>query len=129
MASPTEIARLAAMANMLRPDWPAPSIQTWLAATHTTRPYRDLAVALAWVAADPASRTPKRMDEAGPWWAATAGDDHTTPTPPRLCQTCRRVHDPDRPDEHPRPTATWDDAGRPVGAHLARAALQTEDTP
>src|SRR5690554_2089445 len=71
--SRTEIERLAAMANALRPDWPVRSLCTWLNADHARRPYRDVAVALAYVATDPATQMPKRMNEAGPWWAAVRG--------------------------------------------------------
>ena len=45
----TELARLAAMGNALRPDWPAQSLKTFLHA-FAVNAYRDVAVALAWVA-------------------------------------------------------------------------------
>lgn len=67
MASQIELQRLAAAINQLRPDWPTTSIQTYLQ-THANRAYPDLAVAAIAVAVDPTSRTPRRMDEAGPWW-------------------------------------------------------------
>lgn len=71
MLERTEIERLAQMAHALRPDWPVKSVHTWLAASYTDRAYRDVAVALAWVATDAKTVTPKRMDEMGPWWVAT----------------------------------------------------------
>jgi len=71
MTTDNELQRLAAMANSLRPEWPVRSLLTLLA-KHAARPYRDLAVALAWVATDPRTKTPARLAEAGPWWTATS---------------------------------------------------------
>lgn len=82
--SRTEIERLAAAAHALRPDWPTRSLCTWLQTDHAGAAYRDVALALAWVACDPATQTPKRMNESGPWWAATtAGGEATRPAVPR----------------------------------------------
>ncbi len=79
MLTRNEIERLAAAANALRPDWPVRSLCTWLQNDHAARAYRDVAVALAWIACDPTSVTPKRMNEIGPWWTAAkaAGTDAT----------------------------------------------------
>lgn len=71
MASDTELERLAAAANQLRPEWPTRSLLTYLRNHHATRAYRDLAVALAYVAVDPATQTPARLGESGPWWGLT----------------------------------------------------------
>lgn len=68
MPTPTEIARIAAAANALRPDWPTVSVQTYLAQRHASRAYQDLAAAVAYLAADPATQTPKRLEQPGPWW-------------------------------------------------------------
>lgn len=78
MATKTELERLAAAANALRPDWPAKSVLTYLERDHATKAYRDLAVALAHVAADPETRNPKRLSEPGPWWRLTTDttEDH-----------------------------------------------------
>jgi hypothetical protein len=79
MLNRTEIERLAQAANAHRPDWPVKSLCTWLMADHAHRPLRDVAVALAWIATDPGTKTPKRMNEAGPWWTAvraTSSDSH-----------------------------------------------------
>lgn len=70
MLTRTEIERLAQSANALRPDWTVRSLCTWLLADHAHRPLRDVAVALAWIATDPGTKLPKRMNEAGPWWIA-----------------------------------------------------------
>jgi len=92
MITRTEIERLAAAANQLRPDWPIPSLVTHLSNHHAARPYRDLAVALAWIAADPETKTPARLLEAGPWWVAavadTASKPTATPVPPSKCERC-----------------------------------------
>ncbi len=71
MISRDETERLAAMANSLRPDWPVKSLVTFIVNELTRRTYREAAIALAWVATDPATDTPKRMLEAGPWWNAS----------------------------------------------------------
>ncbi len=79
MLSRTDIERLAAMAHALRNDWPIPSLCTWLMKDHTSRAYRDVAVALAYVASDPATKTPKRMNELGPWWSASVSGPASQP--------------------------------------------------
>ena len=76
----TEAARLAAMGNALRPEWPAQSILTYLTEYHGQRPYQDVALALAFIATDEATQTPKRLSEAGPWWD--------------VCKTQRATHTP-----------------------------------
>jgi len=77
-----ELTRLAAMANALRPDWPAQSVRTYLDTTHAHRAYRDIAVALAWIAADPTTQTPKRLEHPGPWWTTTRDETPHPPVPP-----------------------------------------------
>lgn len=99
MPTTNEIERLAAAANALRPDWPVKSLRSHLAANHGTRTYRDLAVALAWICTDPATQTPARLAENGPWWAATsahsvkAGErqrcpEHNIPLSAGNCERC-----------------------------------------
>jgi hypothetical protein len=67
-----EADRIAAAAHALRPDWPLASLRTLLARPEiATRARRDVAVALAWVACESATKTPARVLEAGPWWLAT----------------------------------------------------------
>lgn len=77
MPEQNEIERLAAMGNQLRPEWPVKSLRTFLTTNCAGRTYRDLAVALAWIACDPKTQTPKRLLEAGPWWAATSTERAT----------------------------------------------------
>ncbi len=99
----TEAERLAAATNQLRPDWPVASVMTFLGKPELSRrAYRDVAVALAWVATDPLTQTPARLLEAGPWWRATQTQgetftaasmrctDHPT-EPAGRCQPCERA--------------------------------------
>lgn len=80
-----ETQRLAAMANAMRPDWPTRSLVTFIETRLPERTYREAAVALAWVAADPATATPKRVLEAGPWWNATRAQGATVSVVPTMC--------------------------------------------
>lgn len=82
MPTHNELERLAAAANAMRPEWPTSSILTILTRDHANRPHRDLAVALAWIAADTKTKTPARLAESGPWWTATTGGEPTR-LPPR----------------------------------------------
>lgn len=77
--------RLAAMANALRPDWPVKSLVTFIGANLQQRTYREAAIALAWVACDPVTETPKRLLEAGPWWSATRAQAATVSVIPTRC--------------------------------------------
>lgn len=91
-----DLDRVAAAMNLLRPDWPAKSIRTLLAKRLADRPLRDVVVALAWVACEPASSTPARVLEAGPWWRAAAvdgGQVHVRDVAPvgSRCTTCGLV--------------------------------------
>jgi len=99
MATRTELERLAAMGAALRPDWPYRSILTYLLCDHAQRPYRDLAVAFAYIATDPLTQTPKRLSEPGPWWTTTITGTNTMPGKERCeehpwekawnCRACR----------------------------------------
>jgi hypothetical protein len=82
LSTTVEIARLAAAVNLLRPEWPQKSLQTLLERDHADRPFQDLAVALVAVAVDPASHTPRRLSEPGPWWQLARLEP--TPTPPPI---------------------------------------------
>ncbi|MGI8682054.1 MAG: hypothetical protein ACR2JO_07985 [Mycobacteriales bacterium] len=88
MMEQTDIARLASMANGLRPDWPNASIYTFIARNLSTRAYRDVAVALAWVAADQNTDTPARILEPGPWWRAATVENPGGNIAPKLDETC-----------------------------------------
>lgn len=93
-----EIERIAHAINALRPDWPVSSLYTMLHRVEIChRPRRDVAVALTWVACESETKTPARVLEAGPWWAATnATSSGNGRYPPRAEQAC-----PKHPGEWP----------------------------
>jgi len=93
----TEVERLAGMANKLRPDWAWGSLCTFIEANLKDRAYRDVAVALAYVACEAETKTPKRVLEPGPWWRATVATSAIAPVivthcehklPGRTCAEC-----------------------------------------
>lgn len=92
MLSDVQLSRLAALGNALRPDWPNASLVTFLARNHRERAYRDVAVALAYVACDPATTTPARLNEAGPWWLVTRDPNAAPNVRPITCPTCGQIH-------------------------------------
>lgn len=111
--TPVEAERLAYAVNALRPDWPRTSLQTLLASKLGNRAYRDAAVALVFVALDPATSTPARVLENGPWWGATLtaasqADRHPASKPfvppDEPCDICMRT----RPDCEARSNGTHD---------------------
>lgn len=118
MLTKTEAERLAAAANALRPDWPVSSLLTYLS-KHKARAYRDVAVALAWIATDPQTKTPARLDEQGPWWKATQADSPTA-----------AVHVRPRCPDHPTrdalgcPDCTSSRGDAAAGVAACRAALR-----
>lgn len=135
--SRTEIERLAAAAHELRPDWPTASLVTWLKADHAHRAYRDVAVALAYVATDSETRTPKRMNETGPWWGVGPAAAGTTDIrfercqepghssfPAWNCSACRadEIAETYRRDPVPPPRPDVVETTR-RGADLVRAAM------
>lgn len=72
-----EAERLAAAINNLRPDWPIPSLLTFIH-KRQHRPLLDLTIHLAWVAQLPETSTPARADQDGPWQHATTPRPGTT---------------------------------------------------
>lgn len=92
-----EAERIAAAVHVLRPDWPTSSLLTLLRKNLMDRPRRDVLVALAWVSAEPATSTPARVLESGPWWRAAAVDGDTTGrrepyNPAEFCDICGKPH-------------------------------------
>jgi hypothetical protein len=79
-----EITRLAKAFTVLRPQWPYKSLHTYLTDKHSLRLYKDVLIALSWIAADPESRTPALLDRPGPWWDAAVPPTHgpERPQPP-----------------------------------------------
>ncbi len=117
MISRDETERLAAMANALRPDWPLKSLTTFIVNELTRRTYREVAIALAWVATDPATDTPKRMLEAGPWWNASRAQAATVSVVVTRC--------PEHP-EHPAARCPACDSRRGEVDHDAGVAAVRE---
>jgi hypothetical protein len=87
-----EAEQIASAISIIRPDWLQSSIVTLLG-KHQHRPARDAMLALAWIAYDPQTTSPGRINADGPWWGAgrLAGTTDTTATPP--------------PYERPKPSA------------------------
>lgn len=85
-----DISRIAAAISDLRPDWPAASLRTLLKSPELkNRPRRDVAVALAWVACESETQTPKRVLESGPWWRAASVEIPTSAArPPKADEAC-----------------------------------------
>lgn len=120
MTTHVERQRLAAMANALRPDWPLNSLYTLLTDDEVLvkRSYRDVALALAWVGTDAATKTPARLSQPGPWWGATTATVKTpAPTAVGHCGKCGVMHTPQSPCSPP------DERSHGRAAHLAREAL------
>jgi hypothetical protein len=61
-----EAERLAAAIHQLRPDWPQPSLETFIW-NNRYMPLLDVTVELAWVAQLPETQTPARIHMDGPW--------------------------------------------------------------
>lgn len=115
-----EIDRIAASVNVLRPDWPVTSLRTLLSRPElASKPRRDVAVALAWVACESVSLTPARVLENGPWWRAAAiestGIAPKNATAATACWNCGRVlsetccDNPGRRPERGADSKTWTD--------------------
>jgi len=86
MLTDTQVSNLAAAVHALRPDWNLRSLTTFVGDKLRVRAFRDVAVALAWVATDEQTKTPARVLEAGPWWRANSEDK--TIRPPRKDEDC-----------------------------------------
>lgn len=117
-----EAQRLAAMGNTLRPDWPAGSLLTLISQDLRNRTYRDIAIALAYVATDPATKTPGRLREAGPWWEAARPATQLAPRGNGKCPKCDVFHTAQSPCNVREIRA---DARR-RGPAMVRAALRVQ---
>ncbi|MFL0459106.1 hypothetical protein ACH0CA_01310 [Kytococcus sedentarius] len=83
----------------LRPEWRADWVMEALAHPDIRfRPFRQMVVAFMAVAADPESKSPRRIHESGDWWKAAAvamREEPPTPTPdPIRSRPC-----PEHPDQ------------------------------
>ena len=119
MISRDETERLAAMANALRPGWPVKSLTTFIVNELTRRTYREVAIALAWVATDPATDTPKRMLEAGPWWNASRAQAATVSVVVTRCG-----EHPEHPAARCPICETRGEVDHQAGVALVKAALR-----
>lgn len=87
-----EIQRLARSINLIRPDWPVGSLETFIRRREHMTPI-DLHLQLVYVAHDPKTTTPARIDQHGPWKYLLVGPrEQQGPayryTNPRDCGTC-----------------------------------------
>ncbi len=116
--TPNEQQRLAAAIAILRPDWHTESLRTFLTrGLISIRPYQDAATALAYVATDPQSKTPARVNEPGPWWHI--GNTDPEPTRTRGRCKCGDMH------THGSPCRTAPPAADPAGhAKTIRGLMQ-----
>jgi hypothetical protein len=102
--TPIEAARISAAIAVIRPDWPERSIRTLLADPPLSqRIFRDVLVALAYVAADPQTHTPGRILHAGPWWQI--GNPEPEPTRAIRCPDCHAAHMPTEDHQCRRPSS------------------------
>ncbi|TDE03449.1 hypothetical protein [Jiangella asiatica] len=124
-----ECARLAAAVNHYRPEWPQASLLSFITKNLAARAYRDAAVALTWVATDPATETPARVLENGPWWVAARADEKA-PTPDNSvagkCPRCPAWTIPG--DGHACTPAEPTEAYRRARADLAAHTTDSEET-
>lgn len=116
-----EVQRLAHSINAHRPDWMISSLTTFITRNLSAWTYRDASVALTFVATDakpdgqPASDTPKRVLEQGPWRVAAAAGG----------STAIRTHAPKRHEECPDHPGHW---AHNCGGCAADARAVTDDT-
>ena len=88
-----DIQRLARSINLIRPDWPVGSLETFIRRREHLAPL-DLHLQLVYVAHDPATTTPARIDQHGPWKYLLTGPREQTVThrysDPRDCGVCNK---------------------------------------
>lgn len=89
MMTKADAERIADTAVAIRPDWIRASIITILH-NHRAKNPRDVHLAMTWLAYDPDTRTPARINETGPWW--TLGREPGTPQLPSFRDRWR--HEP-----------------------------------
>ena len=94
-----EVQRLARSINLIRPDWPVPSLETFIRRREHMAPL-DLHLQLVYVAHDPKTTTPARIDQHGPWKYLLVGPRNHAGVQYRYpdlrdCRTCGK------PQAHP----------------------------
>lgn len=100
-----EVQRMARSVNLIRPDWPVGSLETFIRRHENSMTPLDLHLQLVYVAHDPKTTTPARIDQHGPWKYLLVGPrDNEGPqyryTNPRDCSTCGRPQVTCRQDGH-----------------------------
>jgi hypothetical protein len=134
----TQLARLADAGHALRPDWPTKSLHTFLAKNFATKAYRDVAIALAYIATvDPPTDTPQLLLKTGPWWTATAATRSEAARHPSsvaygdLCQTHGTHRDACPPNCNPHAAAARRRNAAERNTHWAAIARKTlrQETP
>jgi len=130
MLSRSEIDRTAAAIHNLRPDWPTKSLATFIGTDMASMAYTDVTTALTIVAVDPKTQTPRRVLEAGPWWAAVqsafGGGSHGTSVPGPSSRRCTvEGHE----TELARPYCRSCIADAQVAAEIAREEAGIEPEP
>jgi hypothetical protein len=132
--TPQELDRCATVAALLRPEWPLGSLKTWFvkfSAKHAHRAYIDTLHAIVACYLDPATTTPARLAENGPWWRAAPNAQPerkiTMGTDAQLCRQCHRVLPPPGEEEHDcRKRGPSEAAKALLDAAKARAAAETD---
>jgi hypothetical protein len=125
-----EIERIAAAFHALRPDWPASSLRTMLTKRAQHMPRRDVCVMLAWIACDPASSTPARMFETGPWKRAAAVEGEQSPrqVPVRdRCDHCGRAPDAQHHGHDYRPASNARDCDTTAEVAHLRGLIRKDE--
>ena len=134
MIDKADAERIAQAIHDLRPEWPAQSVLT-LIGNHDdlrTRAYRDLAVALTFVACDPASLTPGRVREQGPWWQHTTAQKATVSAVTTRCPEHPQHaawNCPDCDAEAAPPPDGWTTTARAALTRRARTVRRPDPTP
>lgn len=98
-----QVQRIARAINLIRPDWPVPSLETFIRRHEHMAPV-DLHLQLVYVAHDPKTTTPARIDQHGPWKYLLTGPREQTVayryTDPRDCGICNKPEAECRQDGH-----------------------------
>lgn len=130
-----EAERIARAVNALRPDWPVQSLMTFLG-KHADWPVLDLTLQLTYVAMDPKTKTPNRIEQHGDWKYLLVGPREQAGvqyryTDPRDCTTCGRPEKDCRKDGHDYvPIFTrHDDRATPDQIAAVRAVIDTTTNP
>lgn len=131
-----EAERIAAAMHAARPDWPTSSLLTLIRKNLIDRPRRDVFVALAWVASEPATSSPARVLGLGPWWKAAGIEGNATRrevlNPAERCGICSERQDRCRAiwhDDHAFEPDTKPDPGIDVPATVAALKAEVAHAP